>query len=290
MVGAVNNLLRFLTALVLLVVNSHATARQWALANLGLSAVLCLGTFLLVAKQMGMPRFSLTLSIKRMGEGSAFSLAGSASSLYNDFDKTMLSHYGMYAANGIYSVAYRVVNMASMPAFSIEMAALPRLFQRRGDGFRDLARYGNSLLRRSLLVGASMTVALFLAAPLLPHLLGRDFAESVHALRWLALLPLFRSAHLLLGGVLTGAGFQPYRTTSQLAIAGFNFALNLWLIPAHGWLGAAWSSLATDGLLVAVYWLLIRWQFHRPEQRIGTTANGVAGQAVSRFVTGAVEE
>ena len=259
LISAVNNLLRFCTALALWMFNSHATARQWALANLAVSAVLCAGTVFLVTKQLGLPRFSLRLAFQRMGEGSAFSLAGSASSIYNDFDKTMLSHYGMNAANGIYSVAYRVVNIATMPAFSIEMAALPRLFQHRASGFRELVQYGNSLLKRSLLVGALMTIALFAAAPLLPLLLGRGFAESVLALRWLALLPLLRSAHLILGSMLTGAGFQHYRTGFQLGIAGFNFALNLWLIPTHGWLGASWSSLATDALLGVVYWLFIRW-------------------------------
>jgi O-antigen/teichoic acid export membrane protein len=266
LISGINNLLRFLTALTLWIFDSHATAGQWALANLAVSAVLCAGTVLLVTRQLGPPRFSLRLAFQRMGEGSAFSLAGSASTIYNDFDKTMLSHYGMNAANGIYSVAYRVVNMATMPAFSIEMAALPRLFQHSAAGFRNLAHYGNSLLKRSLLVGALMTIGVYAAAPLLPLLLGRGFAESVLALRWLALLPLLRSAHLILGSMLTAAGYQHYRTGFQLAIAGFNFALNLWLIPAHGWIGASWSSLATDGLLGVVYWLFIRWRLHQAHE------------------------
>ena len=36
--------------------------------------------------------------------------------------------------------------------------------------------------------------------------------------------------------------------------AGFNFTVNLYLIPHYGWLGAAWSSLATDGLLAVLNW------------------------------------
>jgi O-antigen/teichoic acid export membrane protein len=114
-----------------------------------------------------------------------------------------------------------------------------------------------------LLIGLLMTVVLWGSAPLLPLFIGRGFAESVLALRWLALLPLLRSAHIILGSILTTAGFQHYRTAFQLAIAGFNFMLNLWLIPLHGWRGAVWASLATDGLLGVVYWLFACWQLHR---------------------------
>jgi Na+-driven multidrug efflux pump len=62
----------------------------------------------------------------------------------------------------------------------------------------------------------------------------------------------------------------------QLAIAGFNFLLNLWLIPAHGWRGAAWASLATDGLLGIVYWIFIRWlllQCNRKSEKIKELAS-----------------
>jgi O-antigen/teichoic acid export membrane protein len=169
----------------------------------------------------------------------------------------------MFAANGIYSVAYHVVNVATMPAYSLEMAALPRLFQHGSNGLEDLVRYGNRLLKRSLLVGLLMSVVLWAAAPLLPLFIGRGFAESILALRWLALLPLLRSAHIILGSVLTAAGFQYYRTAFQLTIAGFNFMLNLWLIPMHGWRGAAWASLAADGLLGIIYWGFIHLHCYR---------------------------
>lgn len=280
-VSGANNLLRFCTALALWAIDSHATAGQWALANLGVSTVLCIGTLILVSKDLGIPRFSFGLPFQRMGEGAAFAVAGSASSIYTDFDKTLLGHYGMNGANGIYSVAFRVVNLATLPAFSIEMAALPRLFQRRATGFGDVVRYGNVLLRRSVIVGLLMTIAVFISAPLLPLLFGRGFAESVIALRWLAFVPLFRSAHLLLGSILTGAGFQHHRTGIQLVAAASNLTLNLWLIPRHGWLGAAWSALATDVLLGVAYWLFILWHMHVHDEERGSTVKECHAERVS---------
>jgi O-antigen/teichoic acid export membrane protein len=84
---------------------------------------------------------------------------------------------------------------------------------------------------------------------MIPHLVGRGFAESVSALRWLCLLPAMRGIHQLTGCALTGMGLQRFRTIVQLSAAALNLSLNLWLIPQFGWLGAAWASLATDGSL-----------------------------------------
>ena len=54
------------------------------------------------------------------------------------------------------------------------------------------------------------------------------------------------------GSAITGSGLQRYRTGAQVLAVGLNVGLNVWLIPRHGWLGAAWSSLATDGTLAIV--------------------------------------
>jgi O-antigen/teichoic acid export membrane protein len=260
LISGANNLMRLGVALAFWALYGYTTARQWALANLGVSLILCALVVSFVIQQFGLPRFSLRLFSRRATEGSLFSLAGSASSIYNDFDKTMLSHYGMFAANGIYTVAYRVVNVATMPISAIDMAAMPRFFKIGDCRFLELVHYGKALLKRSMLIGLLIMTSLFVAAPVLPFVLGHSFAESILALRWLVLLPLLRSAHVILGSILTAAGFQRYRTIFQLVVAGFNFGLNLWLIPAHGWLGAAWASLATDALLVFTYWSFIHWR------------------------------
>ena len=164
----------------------------------------------------------------------------------------MLSHFGMSAANGIYTMAYRAIDLATMPASSMEAAAEPRMFQLGASSLKQTAAFGRRLLNRSVLVSGAAAVGMFVLAPLIPLLVGRGFAESVSALRWLCLIPVFRSIHGATGSVLTGAGLQRYRSVTQIIAAVGNFGLNLWLIPAHGWLGAAWASLVTDGGLGAM--------------------------------------
>jgi len=87
--------------------------------------------------------------------------------------------------------------------------------------------------------------------------LGKGFTETVDALRWLCLLPLFRSFHCSAGDALSGAGRADMRLMSQLGAGIFNFSVNLYLIPHYSWRGAAWSSIATDGLLAVANWSLV---------------------------------
>jgi O-antigen/teichoic acid export membrane protein len=104
--------------------------------------------------------------------------------------------------------------------------------------------------------------------------IGKSFANSVSALRWLCLLPVLRSLHLSAGDSLTGAGYQRYRTASQIFAAALNFGLNLILIPRFSWLGAAWASLLTDGSLVAGNWMVLTFLV-KQERRLGVDVSGV---------------
>ena len=96
-----------------------------------------------------------------------------------------------------------------------------------------------------------------LAAPIIPRLVGPSFSQSVPALRLLCILPVFRSFQLSAGDALTGGGFLGLRLGIQVMAAVFNFGINLYLIPHYGWVGAGWSSLATDGLLGLINWLVL---------------------------------
>lgn len=250
--------LRLLAVAILTLFLHHATAWQWALASLVASVLAAIVGSVIILARYGRPRFMPRLLFARLGEGLNFSLGGSTQSAYNDIDKAMLSHYGMNVANGIYTLAYRIVNLATIPVTALDAAALPRYFRQNQQGASAVHHLSARLAWRAVLVGLLMSGCMFMAAPLIPYIVGRGFSESVSALRWLCLIPAFRGAHQLTGSAVTGMGFQRYRTRVQFAAAALNFGLNLWLIPSYGWLGAAWASLATDGSLAVVNWFLLR--------------------------------
>lgn len=246
------NALRTLTVVAMLLLLHHATALQWALASTTVSAMMTVAAVTLVIRNFGAPVLDLQLARKHAIEGLGFSFAASTTSVYNDFDKAMLSHYRMNEQNGVYTMAYRAVDLATLPIQAMRDASLPRIFQKGRAGLIEGAEYGLKFLPKSMALGALASLLLFATAPSIPHILGREFAESVTALRWLAVLPLLRGIHQMTGVILTGSGHQTARSLTQVIAAVMNLCLNLYLIPHFGWRGAAWASVATDALLAAM--------------------------------------
>jgi len=102
-----------------------------------------------------------------------------------------------------------------------------------------------------------------------PVMFGRAYAESAVALRWLCPLPAIKSVHAFLTDTLTGANYQWQRSSSDIAMAVFNVLINLWIIRAFAWRGAAWSSLLTDSLLAVLLYVIIRWHLGRERAAAG---------------------
>jgi O-antigen/teichoic acid export membrane protein len=112
---------------------------------------------------------------------------------------------------------------------------------------------------------------------------GKGFSQSVSALRWLCLIPIFRCLHVGAGDAIAGAGYQKFRLGSQCIAASMNFVMNLYLIPRYSWFGAALASLATDGGLAIMNWALLFWlrgyESRRPPvDRLRVNNSGNAGQ------------
>ncbi len=241
----------------------RANVWQWAEASLLASIVAAVIAIGAVLSLIGLPSFDLRLFAKRALEGFGFSFAGSTTSLYNDLDKTMLSHYGLNLANGVYTMAYRVVDIATTPIRAVHSAALPGFFRQGAkDGVHATLACARTIIKKTALWGAFAAVSMFILSPLIPLAAGQSFAQSAEALRYLCLIPLFRSLHLGAGDALTGAGLQPARTTAQFVAVGINLALNLLLISSLGWRGAAIASLATDGALAAMNWGILLLRAH----------------------------
>jgi O-antigen/teichoic acid export membrane protein len=258
------NISRCVLAVAMLIVLGRASAWQWAIASLSVSCLIACVAFATVTRFFGLPSFSPSLLIRHSGEGLVFAVSGSTTSVYNDIDKVVLSHFGMNRANGIYSMAYRVVNIGSMPVMSVAGAALPRFFREGVKGISATVPMARALLKRTAVMGIGISAVMFLCAPIIPHLVGKSYAESVSALRWLCLIPFFRCFHLSAGDAIAGAGLQKFRLVSQSIAAGGNLLLNLYLVPRYSWYGAAWASLATDGALGIMNWMALIYLSRRP--------------------------
>lgn len=253
------NLVRFLAVVLMWSTMHHATASQWAIAVMVASGCPAVAALIWLTREVGMPTLDLPLLRKRMWEGLGFSLAGTTQSMYNDLDKTMLSHYGMNAQNGFYTLAYRIIDFATSPMFALAQSILPRSFRMATQGVDPIAKLGLKAAKVAAVIGLILAVVIYSAAPLVPHIVGRGFSGAVTALHWLCWIPLLRGIHFMTGSAVTGLGHQNRRTIAQIAVACVNFLLNVWWIPKFGWIGAAWSSVASDGLLAVLNSLILFW-------------------------------
>jgi O-antigen/teichoic acid export membrane protein len=244
-------------ALLLFVFVPRPTAMIWSGFYFFSTVLAAAYAFGAVHYRLGSPAAALGRLIPRLREGFYFSVSLSSQSMYNNIDKAMLVRLSTLEAAGIYGIAYRLVDLAFQPIGALLASTYAGFFRHGTDGLAGTTRFAKRLLPYSISYGVLAAVGLAVAAPVLPRVVGRNYGTAVEALRWLAPLVSLKSVHYFLADSLTGADFQGHRTGVQLLIAALNLALNFWLIPAYGWKGAAWASLASDGMLVVGLMLMI---------------------------------
>ena len=253
---------RLAAAVILAVLYHSPSALQWGAYYFVSTAIVALASLVMVFAKLGAPRFSFLRSFAEAREGLYFSVSQSAQSVYNDIDKAMLARLGTLQATGIYGAAYRLIDVSFAPVWSLLAAAYPNFFRLGAGGIAATVRYARPLILSALGYAAFVGVALLAGAGIVPYILGGEYRLTVEALRWLAVLPMFKVVHYFLSDALAGAGHQGLRTLIHLGVAIFNILINLWIIPAYSWRGAAWSSIASDALLAcaigAAVWVLSR--------------------------------
>lgn len=270
---------RLVAALVLLVIPGRHGAITWAALYMGSAAAVALLAVVTVLRSFESPVLSLRKARTEFLEGIFFSITLSSQSIYNDIDKTMLTKFATLGDAGIYGVAYRLIDIAFVPVKSLLAAAFPTFFKHGAKGIVSAAHFGWGLVKKSAVYGLVASAGIAIVAPMLPRILGRAYNSSVEALWWLSPLVLLKSIHYFGADTLTGSGHQGLRSLVQAGVAAFNILLNLWVIPAYGWRGAAWSSLASDFLLLCCVWSCVGFLVRRESK----------GRTKSRFVLSPIE-
>jgi len=259
---ALPNLARLLGASAMVLVVPEATALQWGWVYLLTTLLTCSFTIAVVGQELGRPTFRPSEAFRDWKEGFFFAVSESSQNIYNDIDKTMLARLATLEAAGIYAAAYRLLEVAFAPVRSILYASYARFFKVGTDGIRGSVRFARKLLPVGWAFSLGGGLLLIIFAPIAPTILGDDYQNSAEAIRWLSVLPFLKTGHYFAADSLTGAGYQGLRSAIQILVAIINVMLNLWLIPALSWTGAAIASLVSDGLLMAFLWLAVGYLRH----------------------------
>jgi len=245
---------RFFAVLVLITLFERPTIVAWtALYCFATFCAAVISTYMLI-KQVDYPKFVLPQVKQNLRLGFSFAIGISAQSVYTDLDKSMLAKLSTLASAGIYGAAYHILNVSFTPIMSLAMASFRNFFQQGMSGIKGSFELCKKLLPISLGYSVCAIIGLAVFAPIIPVLLGSEYADSATALVWLSPIIFFKTMHLFAADTLTGADLQSVRSGSQVIVAIVNALLNLWLIPLYSWQGAIWATIASEFLLMVLLW------------------------------------
>jgi O-antigen/teichoic acid export membrane protein len=191
-----------------------------------------------------------------------FSLMRIADTGMTSMDKTLVLLLAGNHVAGIYGSAYRLVAVLAMPATSLGMAALPRLFRIHATGTDAHARKPGlvgGLLAATAAYGVIAALLAYVLSSVLPIVFGPAFAQAAQAARWLAISPLLYGLYALGCNVLVTSHRRTLRIMAQAAgIAILTIAALIW-VPRFGLKGAVGMLLFSQGATALLLWLLVRW-------------------------------
>jgi len=232
----------------------------FALAFLVTRAVDLLITVLVMDRGVFRPRlgFDLALWPQLLRQGFPFMLNAMAAMLLYRIDSVLLSLIRTDAEVGWYSAAYRL--MEGMYLFPKILSAtlypsFARLHETPGK-LRDLYRRS---IKYALFVAVPLTVVGFVSSDLaVDFIYGAEYVNAIPALQILLIGLSFIFVHEVSVTLLAAIDRQVIAFSISIGAVVANIAMNLYLIPQIGYLGAGMATvLAEIGFCVAV-WLFLR--------------------------------
>ena len=257
--SAIGNLIAVVTFLVFS--PSHALG-YYLPFHAAMSVLADAGAIGLVAALLAPDKARFEISRRDIREGMGFSLMRIADTGMTSLDKTLVLLLAGSHVAGIYGSAYRLVAVLAMPATSLGMAALPRLFRThaaRADALTRKSGLVRTLLAATAAYGVVAALLAYGLSGVLPILFGPAFAEAAHVARWLAISPLLYGLYTLGCNVLVTSHRRTLRILAQAAgIAILAITALIW-IPRFGLKGAVGMLLFSQGATALLLWLLVRW-------------------------------
>jgi len=189
--------------------------------------------------------------------------------IYGRVDGVLVGRLAGYEAVGLYSAAYKFLNLALTLPYVVNAAVFPvmaRVEQDRATVQVVFQRAFDYLTLLALPLGVAGTV---LGPSLVALVYGPGFERAAEPLRILLWATGFMFAARTCRQLLVAGGQQTAHLVLLVGGAVANVALNLWWIPTWGIVGAAWATLCAEaGILVASYWtvrtrlgLELQWGF-----------------------------
>jgi O-antigen/teichoic acid export membrane protein len=231
-----------LTAVLIFMSQSGGLASVWVWWALSSNCVAAAWIVFATVRQIGPPNIDLALAGREFTGGVPFAIGISAKGFYTDADKVFLARYGAAQSVGMYTVAFRVAQMALVPIRAVSYVTQAKYFRAGESGVEGSAMIALRLSRVVIPMAVALGAAFYVAAPLVTLAAGHQYAESAHILRWLFALPILLGGQSLLSDTLASGGRQRITASIQVLSAALACVLCVILVPRLDWRGAVAAS------------------------------------------------
>ena len=224
----------------------------WYVGAAGLSALVAVG---MVLRRLGPPQAAFHPADMR--DGTIYALEFASMAAVRDLDKPVVAETLGAEAAGVYAAAFRIVDTACVPVRALLRATYTRYFRHGREGTAATLGFARRVLGPMAAVSLAVALGLAVMAPVVPWLIGEDYARSVPIIRWLALYPLLLGLSAMGADVLRSLGRQRARVVVMLVSVALYVPLVWWGARAFGPEGAALARTASQFLLFAVTALVV---------------------------------
>lgn len=185
-------------------------------------------------------------------------LASVVALVYGRVDGVLLGRLAGYEAVGLYSAAYKFLNLVLSLPYVVNAAVFPVLSRVEEDRATVQVVFQRTFDYLILVAFPLAVGTTFLAPSVVRLVYGPGFAPAAEPLR-----VLLWAAGVLFAGrtcrqLLVAAGLQGTHLVLLAGGAGANVLLNLWWIPRWGMVGAAWATLWAEAAVLTAGYLVVR--------------------------------
>lgn len=223
------------------------------LAHLAAASTLVVLRGALVSPALGglVPRHDRAV-LARIWEGGRYVGLGSIfGGVAQRADVVLLSRLSGSEAVGLYGACYRLLNGVGAVAGAVAVASFPALTRRLAGGQRRSALATFAI--PPLVIATCVAVAAPFADWIVVGLYGEEYAAAGAILQVLLAACVVQVATAFLHRALLAEGLERSLPAAQGTQALVNVALNVWLIPQYGALGAAFATLGCELVVPVVH-------------------------------------
>lgn len=248
------NLIVRVLSLILIVLLVRTPSDLWIYTAImaGSTLVSQLYLFVIIRRYIRLVRPKLDDVTRRFKDVAILFLPVAAYSVYRVLDKTMLGSMSSVTELGYFENAEKIINIPVAVITALGTVMLPRMSYLLADPKADYRSAIRGSMKLALMLGCGMAAGLFVIADdACPVIFGPGFEGCASVMRLLAVTVVCSAwSNVVRTQYLIPRSRDSVYVGSTIGAAVLNFALNLFLIPRFGSIGACIGTIAAETFIV----------------------------------------